>query len=103
MEQVAEWLTLARDVGARRFLVDGSFVTTSPDPGDVDAVCWLPSNFGIQCHMGIAEAVRLDQMLATRVPEELFTAIDQVDWDYWCGFFGQTVDGQTKGVVEVIL
>jgi hypothetical protein len=103
MERVAEWLTLARAVGARRFLLDGSFVTTRREPGDVDAVCWLPSNFGIQCHMGIAEAVRLDQILTTRVPGELFTAFDQADWDNWCGFFSQALDGQRKGVVEVIL
>ena len=38
MERVAEWLTLARALGAQRLLLDGSFVTPKPEPGDVDAI-----------------------------------------------------------------
>jgi hypothetical protein len=105
MARVSEWLALARAVGASRFLVDGSFVTTKPEPGDVDAVCWLPSDFGLLRHAGHVAARRLAQMLETRLPEELFGAFDIDEWNELCEFFGRTyeLDGRRKGVVEVIL
>jgi hypothetical protein len=105
MARVSEWLTLARAVGARRFLVDGSFVTTKPNPADVDAVCWLPSNFGLLSHAGHSEARRLSRMLDLRSPEELFGVFSSEEWDEWCEFFGRTyeLDGRRKGVVEVLL
>ena len=34
-------VALARHVRARRMLVDGSFVTSKLDPGDLDVVIWL--------------------------------------------------------------
>jgi hypothetical protein len=45
MARVATWLSLARTVQARRFLLDGSFVTTKPAPKDVDCACLLPLDF----------------------------------------------------------
>jgi hypothetical protein len=44
--RVRRWIELARTVGARRLLIDGSFVTDSVDPHDVDAVILLPNDFG---------------------------------------------------------
>jgi hypothetical protein len=59
MERVSEWLVLARTVRAHRLLLDGSFVTAKPDPGDVDAVCWLPSDFEDRYLAQAPEAIRL--------------------------------------------
>src|SRR5437667_383728 len=39
------WLELARSVRARRFLIDGSFITEKPEPQDIDAVVLLPADF----------------------------------------------------------
>src|SRR3954452_15988246 len=72
MGRISVWLALARALGAQRLLLDGSFVTAKPEPGDVDAVCWLPSHFEDQYLAQVPEAVRLYEMLATRSPAELF-------------------------------
>lgn len=50
--RLRHWLELARQVGARRFLVDGSFVTTKPEPDDIDAVVLLPTDFESQVQSG---------------------------------------------------
>jgi hypothetical protein len=39
--RLRHWLELSRLTHARRFLVGGSFVTTKPEPKDVDAVVLL--------------------------------------------------------------
>src|SRR5438093_1129425 len=43
--RLRRWIELARRVGVRRLLVDGSFVTDKPEPEDIDAVVLLPLNF----------------------------------------------------------
>jgi hypothetical protein len=105
MERVTEWVVLARTVRARRFLLDGSFVTAKDAPEDVDAVCWLPDDFEEQYLSGAMAAVRLYRMLVTRQPAELFGVFGQQRWDEWVAFFSETreLDGREKGLVEVIL
>ena len=39
------WLELARATRARRFLLDGSFVTDKPEPNDIDAVVLVADDF----------------------------------------------------------
>lgn len=72
MVRVSKWLALARNVGATRFLLDGSFVTQKEEPGDVDAVCFLPDDFEEQWLSESPDAVQLHEMLMTRYPQELF-------------------------------
>jgi len=99
------WISLAREVGARRFLLDGSFVTAKPNPEDIDAVLLVPVDFQNQVERGIDAAIQLEQMFLTRRPEELFAAEDEVDWDEWFEFFSRTreFDGRRKGLVEINL
>ena len=103
--RVRRWIELARAVSAPRLFLDGSFVTAKPDPGDVDAVLWLPADFGERIARGQAEAMELEDMLLTRRPEELFAAEDDRDWDDWLEFFTRTrePDGRRKGVLEISL
>jgi hypothetical protein len=103
--RVRRWINLARQVHARRLLVDGSYVTDKPDPNDVDAVVLLPADFQRQIEQGVEAALELEQMLLTRQPEELFAAEDDADWDEWFAFFSRTrePDGRRKGLVEVEL
>ena len=105
MTRVTEWLALARAVGIRRLLVDGSFVTAKAEPGDVDAVCWLPDDFADQYYASKPEAVRLYEMLVTRHPAELFGVFSHPKWEAWVAFFSQTrePDARHKGLLEVIL
>jgi hypothetical protein len=103
--RLRRWLALAHQVKAKRFLLDGSFVTAKPDPNDIDAVVWLPTDFQAQIDRGLGAALELEHMLLTRHPEEIFAAEDQRDWDDWVEFFSRTreADGRTKGLVEVQL
>src|SRR5688572_11318179 len=79
--RLRRWIDLARQIGAVRFLVDGSFVTAKPDPNDVDAVVLLPSDFQRQVGKGTETALELEEMLLTRRPEEVFAAEDEADWE----------------------
>lgn len=103
--RLRRWVELAREVRARRLLIDGSFVTARPDPHDVDAVVLLPADFQRQVEVGAEPALELEQMLLTRRPEEIFAAEDDADWDEWVEFFSRTreFDGRRKGLVEVEL
>lgn len=104
-QRLRRWLELARIVQAKRFFVDGSFVTAKEEPADVDAVIWISVDFAKRLERGDLEAMELDSMLVTRRPEELFAAEDGRDWDDWLEFFSRTreSDGRRKGVVEIQL
>lgn len=103
--RLRRWLLLAREIRARRFLLDGSFVTAKHEPDDIDAVMLLPADFAAQVERALDPAIEVEQMLLTRRPEELFAAEDQSDWDDWFAFFARTreTDGRLKGLVEVQL
>ena len=103
--QLRRWLDLSRLTHARRFLVDGSFVTTKAEPKDVDAVVLLADDFAQQISDGIVAALELEGMLLTRRPEEILAAEDTHDWGEWVEFFSRTreSDGRRKGLVEIEL
>jgi len=84
--RVRRWIELQRLVGASRLLIDGSFVTATPEPHDVDAVILLPEDFAQQIGREYPPALELEHILLTRQPEELFAAEDQLDWDEWVEF-----------------
>jgi hypothetical protein len=103
--RLRRWVELAGRVGARRLLLDGSFVTAKKDPQDIDAVLFLPLDFILQVERGDDSALELEDMFLTRQPEELFAAEDEADWLAWVAFFSQTrePDGRRKGLVEIQL
>ena len=103
--RLRRWIELSRSISANRLFVDGSFVTSKPEPNDVDAVVWLPENFVDLVSNGNLEAMELESMLLNRHPEEIFAAEDRRDWDDWLEFFSRTreSDGRRKGVVEIKL
>ena len=101
--RLRRWIELASGVSAKRFLVDGSFVTAVDDPADVDAVVWLDDDFSTQVSRGDIAAVELEMIVLTRRPEEIYAADNQRDWDDWVEFFSLTrePDGRRKGLVEI--
>jgi hypothetical protein len=105
MGRLRRWLELARAVGAQRLFIDGSFVTEKVEPGDVDAVVWLPDSFREQVSAARSEAIELQTMVSTREPKELFSTYSSEMWEGWVEFFSQTrePDARRKGVVEVTL
>jgi hypothetical protein len=103
--RLRRWLELSRLTHARRFFVDGSFVTAKEEPNDIDAVVLLADDFEQQISEGLDTALELEEMLLTRRPEEIFAAEDSRDWDDWVEFFSRTreEDGRRKGLVEIRL
>jgi hypothetical protein len=103
--RLRRWIELIRQVGGKRLMVDGSFVTAKPDPNDIDAVVLLPPDFERLIEQGREPALELERMLVSRHPEEIFAAEDESDWNDWVEFFGRTreADGRRKGLVEIEL
>lgn len=66
MLRLRRWIGLGRAVGARRLLVDGSFVTAKAEPADVEAVMLVPGNFLDLVAQGVEAAVELEEMFLTR-------------------------------------
>src|SRR4051812_27501061 len=63
--RLRRWIDLARHTHARRFLVDGSFVTEKQEPNDIDAVILISEDFQAQVERGIESALELEHMLLT--------------------------------------
>lgn len=105
MAQLSRWLELCRAVGARRFLVNGSFATAKSEPNDIDCVCWLPMDFEQQYEWGKYEAFRLREDIYRGEPKEIYPVFDDHQWNDWVEFFGRTreLDGRRKGIIEVSL
>jgi len=105
LQRLRRWIGLSRATGAKRFFVDGSFVTSKPDPNDIDAVVWLADDFTDQVAQGNFDATELESMLVTRRPEDIFAAEDRKDWENWLEFFSRTRESNSrrKGVVEIEL
>lgn len=103
--RLRNWLELARMTHARRFLVDGSFVTSKEQPGDIDAVVLLAEDFEQQLALASDPAIELEEMLRSQRPEDLFAAEDSRDWRDWVEFFSRTrePDSRRKGLVEIEL
>ena len=103
--QLRRWIDLGRQVGAKRILVDGSYVTAIELPHDVDTVILLPRDFTWQVEQEHGAVIELEEMLLSRRPEEIFAAEDETDWEEWVKFFSQTrePDQRRKGLVEVRL
>lgn len=105
LERFLSFVELARHVGARRMFVAGSFVTDSPEPGDVDIVIWLSDQFHELVDAGDDKALGLELRLLTREPKEAFGVFDEEGWQAWVDFFS-LVRGRNdlrRGLVEVIL
>jgi hypothetical protein len=103
--RLRRWIELVREIGCKRLLVDGSFVTAKLEPNDIDVVVLLPPDFEVQIEQGIEASLELERMLLSRHPEEMFAAEDEDDWNDWFEFFSRTreADGRRKGLVEIEL
>lgn len=103
--RLRRWIAVGRQVGARRLLVDGSYVTAKEEPDDIDAVILLSEDFTQQLEREYEPALELEEMSLTRRPEEIFAAEDESDWEEWVDFLSRTreADGHRKGLVEIRL
>lgn len=83
----------------------GVFVTSKPNPNDIDAVILLSEDFRDQVNRGLQDARELESLLVTRESDDLFAAEDSRDWNQWVEFFSKTREAGDvrKGLVEIKL
>jgi len=104
-ERLRMFVDLAQHCGALRMFVNGSFVTAKAKPGDVDVVIWLGAKYFELLKQADKKAIRLEEVLDTREPEEAFSVFEEVDWNDWINFFSLIREhpNKHKGLVEVKL
>jgi hypothetical protein len=97
MRELADFAARARTAGARRLLVNGSFVTAKRSPNDVDVVL-LPAEPSV----GETEVSPLGDAVWPFL--QILIAADDEDFERWAKQeFAEDRRGRSKGVVEVIL
>ena len=105
MTRLKHWIGLSRRVGAKRFLIDGSFVTAKPNPKDVDAVVQVTLMYHSLLSRGDENAIKLDAAFLARDQGDFFEVDDSDDWNGWVVFFTRTREFSRvrKGIIEVLL
>ena len=80
-------------------------MTQKIDPGDLDGVVLLPSDFKQQLTQGVRAAIELEAVFMNRLSGDLFPAESDAVFDGWTEFFSRTreADGRRKGIVEIEL
>ena len=91
------WLVdLARRAGVQRIVIDGSFVSTTPEPNDVDCVLLTPEAFPLD-----PEA---EEAILGGLPFLDVHLVDQEDFDYFLQrVFAEDKRLRPRGVIEVVL
>ena len=91
------WLVdLARRAGVQRIVIDGSFVSTTPEPNDVDCVLLTPEAFPLD-----PEAV---EAILGGLPFLDILLVDQEDFDYFVQrVFAEDKRLRARGMIEVVL
>lgn len=95
-----DFVQVARRVGAKRLILDGSFVTNKENPVDIDAILVVPDNFDTtspEAHILLESKIRFNiHLFPVREGDEEF-------FQQWINFFGYDRNSEPKGLVEVFL
>jgi hypothetical protein len=95
MESVRWLVDLAKRAGVHRLIVNGSFVTDTVEPNDVDCVLLTKPGFPLDKIAG--------EELLEGLPYIAMMLVEQDDFDYLTNlFFATDRMGISKGMVEVI-
>lgn len=99
------FVELDRHCGPARILVDGSFVSSKPEPGDVDVVIWFGVKYFELLKHDDGEAILLEEMFDKGEPGEAFLVETESQWNGWVDFFSQNRKRfkKRKGLVEINL
>ncbi len=95
-----DFVDVAREVGASKLILDGSFVTDKEEPNDIDAILVVPDNLDTttcEVHILLESKIRFNIHLFP-VRES-----DEESFQQWIKFFGHDRNGERKGLVEVLL
>ncbi len=108
MARLSEFLTEARLSGiVRAVLVDGSFVTAKPEPGDVDMIVAVAAVHDFDADLSpLAYNVVSKRRVQRRYGFDLLVAREgSIEYDRWVAFFQQVrlEPGTRKGIVRLNL
>jgi len=95
-----DFVKVARRVGAKKLILDGSFVTGKESPADIDAILVVPDNFDTitrEAHILLESPIRFHIHIFP-VQEG-----DEESFQQWVKFFGHDRSDEPKGLVEVLL
>jgi len=96
MESLRWLLDLAGRAGVRRVMIDGSFVTRTPEPNDVDCLLLTPEEFPVD-----PEA---EEAILAGLPFLDIHLVDQEDFDFFVQrIFAEDKRLRSRGMVEVVL
>jgi Family of unknown function (DUF6932) len=97
------FVELAHYCGALKMLVNGSFITSKAEPGDVDVVIRLDQYHENLVAQGDPQALDLERMFESREPREAFAAFYEDRWEDWVEFFAKVKGNMTlrKGLLEI--
>jgi hypothetical protein len=96
MESLRWLIDLAKRVGVRRIVVNGSFVSDKWEPNDVDCVLLREETF--------PRDVSADAELWAGLPFIQMAVVGQKEFDLYVGaIYATDRHGTTKGMIEVIL
>jgi hypothetical protein len=96
-QELLQFIEWARRAGVRRLVVNGSFVTATPAPNDVDLIILPGPDYPRDQPSDIDEEVRWPFL-------QVLVAADEDDMERWALLdFGTDRKQRPKGVVEVIL
>jgi len=104
-KRLQNFVELAKQCGALRILVNGSFVAAKSEPGDIDVAIWLGTKYLELLQATGANALLLEEMFDSRDPKEAFLVNDERGWNRWVDFFSRVREypNKRKGLVEVQL
>ena len=100
MGHLDDFVELVRSVGAKKMILDGSFVTVKENPADIDLILVLPESFDTTS----SEArILLDSRVQYNIHLFPVREGDHEFVQHWIEFFGHDRDAVPRGLVEVFL
>lgn len=101
-KQFEAFLTLFQGMTGKmlRIIIDGSYVTAKPDPGDIDLILVLSRDFDFESPLSL----RLQHTKAEFNIHMIPITEDMIDHiEFWFDFFGHDRERRPKGLIEVFL
>ena len=100
LRHLDNFVELVRNVGAKKLILDGSFVTAKENPADIDVILVLPDIFDAttrEARILLESRIRFNiHLFPVREGDDEFL-------QHWIAFFGHDRNGVPKGLVEVFL
>ena len=100
LRHLDDFVELVRSVGAKKLILDGSFVTAKQTPAGIDVILVLPDTFDTTTRDA---RILLESRIRFNIHLFPVRAGDDEFFQHWVTFFGHDRNGVPKGLVEASL